>query len=233
MYSNNPINVIELRNYLLKSGTLDQFIDYFENHFIDSQNELGGYVLGQFRIKDIEDDRFFWIRGFQNMNTRSRFLPAFYGGAVWKEFGPAANDMMLEWHKVHLLKPLPGNENINSNEFIGKKGIVVIDYYTAHNGQLDELIKFLRTTHIPFLQSSKIHDITLWISEMTENDFPGLPVIQDKNMLITITTFKDELEYQSTLQNPIFKASESQLQHLISDKNSLLLYPTDKSCVAK
>lgn len=130
MHTNHSIKVIELRNYLLKSGRRDQFIEYFENHFIDSQNELGDYSLRQFRIKDIED-RFFWIRGFENMDTRSKFLPAFYGGAVWKEFGPAANDMMLEWHTVYLLKPLPGDKNINSDVFAGKKGITVIDNYTA------------------------------------------------------------------------------------------------------
>jgi len=173
MYTNNPIKVIELRNYLLKPGTRDQFIDYFETHFIDSQNELGGYPLRQFRIKDIED-RFFWIRGFENMDTRSKFLPAFYGGAVWKEFGPAANDMMLEWHNVHLLKPLPGDKNINRDVFAGRKGITVIDYYTARDGRLDELINFLKTAS-SFLQSLNIYDTTLWISEMTENDFPRLP----------------------------------------------------------
>ena len=90
------MNVVELRNYLLKPETRDKFIQYFKKHFIESQHELGSYTPGLFRIKD-EDDRFFWIRGFDNMQERNRFLPAFYGGEVWKEFGPAANDMMLEW----------------------------------------------------------------------------------------------------------------------------------------
>ena len=228
MYTNNPIKVIELRNYLLKPGTQNQFIDYFETHFIDSQNELGGYPLRQFRIKDIED-RFFWIRGFENMDTRSKFLPAFYGGAVWKEFGPAANDMMLEWHNVHLLKPLPGDKNINRDVFAGRKGITVIDYYTARDGRLDELINFLKTAS-SFLQSLNIYDTTLWISEMTENDFPRLPVIQDKNMLVVITNFKDESEYQLILQRlGSGAASETRIQQLISSTNTLILYPTDKS----
>jgi hypothetical protein len=26
-------------------------------------------------------------------------------GDTWKEFGPAANDMMLEWHNVHCYNP--------------------------------------------------------------------------------------------------------------------------------
>ena len=85
------MNTIELRNYLLKPGTRDKFIQYFKDHFIESQNALGAYTLGLFNIKG-EDDRFFWIRGFDSMQERSRFLPAFYGGEVWKEFGPAAND---------------------------------------------------------------------------------------------------------------------------------------------
>jgi len=58
MNSNPRLKVIELRNYLLKPGVSERFTNYFEDHFIDSQNVLRGFVLGQFRING-EDDRFF------------------------------------------------------------------------------------------------------------------------------------------------------------------------------
>src|ERR1044071_8049651 len=63
--ADQPIRVLELRNYVTKPGQRDKFISYFEANFIDSENALGGYILGQFRVKD-SDDNFFWIRGFND-----------------------------------------------------------------------------------------------------------------------------------------------------------------------
>ncbi|MEO8239336.1 MAG: hypothetical protein ABI793_04300 [Flavobacterium sp.] len=56
--SNQEINVLELRNYLLKPNTLNEFGKYFNKHFVTPMTELGGYTLGQFKISKI-DDRFF------------------------------------------------------------------------------------------------------------------------------------------------------------------------------
>ena len=215
------MNTTELRNYLLKTGKRDKFIQYFKDHFVESQNTLGAYIPGQFRIK-AEDDRFFWIRGFNNMQERSQFLPAFYGGEVWKEFGPAANEMMLEWHNVYLVKPLTGN----SNAFDKKQGIFVI-YYTARDNRLEQLIDLFIKAYIPLYNTWSINNITLWVSEMEENDFPRLPVYQDENLLTVISNYNNELEYESTLK--LFNSSDKQLaariQELVKIKNGLILYP--------
>lgn len=65
---------------------------------------------------------------------------------------------------------------------------------------------------------------------MAENDFPRLPVIQDKNMLTVVNNFKDESEYKLILQGLASgAASENPIQQLISGKNTLILYPTDNS----
>jgi hypothetical protein len=216
------MNTIELRNYLLKPGARDRFIQYFKDHFIESQNALGAYTPAVFRIKN-EDDRFFWIRGFDSMQERSRFLPAFYGGEVWKEFGPAANDMMLEWHNVHLIKPL----TVNSNLFPEGKEVFIIDYYMAKDEQLNELITLFKKEYIPLLNKWDINAITLWISEMEENDFPRLPVYQDKDLLVVISNYKSEQEYGSTLNrfNTSHKELAVRIKEMIKDKISLTLYP--------
>ncbi len=215
------MNVVELRNYLLKPGTRDKFIQYFKKHFVESQHVLGAYTPGLFRIKG-EDNRFFWIRGFDTMQERSRFLPAFYSGEVWKEFGPAANDMMLEWHNVYLIKPL----TINTNLFPGDKNVFVIDYYRAKDEQRSKLIDLFNTEYIPLFNKWNINP-SLWISEMEENDFPRLPVYQDENLLVVITSCNTELEYESTLDK--FKASHEgsakHIKELVKDKTSLILYP--------
>lgn len=216
------MDTIELRNYLLKPGARDLFINYFKEHFVESQNILGAYIPGMFRIKD-ETDRFFWIRGFENMQTRSSFLPAFYGGEVWKEYGPAANDMMLEWHHVHLLKPLTAR----SLAFVNKEDVLVIDYYTTSDNNPNRLVDFLNKEYIPLLNQWGINSTTFWVSEMEENDFPRLPVYQSENLLIVITSYRSEQEYESTLNrlNAANKELVICMEELVKDKKSLILYP--------
>jgi len=69
----------------------------------------------------------------------------------------------------------------------------------------------------------------LCVSEMSENDFPRLPVIQDENLLVTITVFRDESDCQSHLkQSTDFKA---RMQELVTSESTLILYPTAKSYI--
>lgn len=184
MNPNEAIKVIELRNYLIKPAMRERFIEHFQKNFVESQNVSGGFVLGAFRVEN-QPDRFFWMRGFADMNARSRFLPAFYGGEVWRKFGPAANEMMLEWHDVYLLKPL---EEIKIGDFLTEKSLTVIEFYFAKNGAANELGEFFKN------QKS---DATFWTGEMTENDFPRLPVIQNENLLAAISEYADETEYEA------------------------------------
>lgn len=232
--ADQPIRVLELRNYVTRPGQRDKFISYFETNFIDSQNELGGYILGQFRVKDA-DDNFFWIRGFNDMASRSRYLPEFYRGEFWKQRRNHANDMLVNNDNVYLLKPLSLSEGrpdaaVNSNEFGKKKGLVVIDYYVA-NTRLHELIEFFKSKYLPFLKGNHI-STTPWVSELAENDFPGLPVFQDKNLLVTITPFKDEAEYQLKLKQLNAGSNQkllTELREIVTTRTTVILHPTKKS----
>jgi len=222
MNSDPRLKIIELRNYLLKPGARERFTDYFEDHFLDSQNVLRGFVLGQFRIKG-DDDRFFWIRGFEDMHTRLTFLRGFYEqGQVWKQFGSGANEMMLDSDHVYLLKPLQ-SETFGYDEFARGNGIVVVENYFVKPGHRDEFADLFQANATANLKSEPI----LCASEMSENDFPRLPVIQDKNLLVAITVFRDESEYQLHVkQSTDLKA---RMKKLITSENTLILYPTAKS----
>jgi hypothetical protein len=232
--ANQPIRVLELRNYVAKPGQRDKFISYFETNFIDSQNAIGGYILGQFRVKDA-DDNFFWIRGFNDMASRSRYLPEFYRGEFWKQRRNYVNDMLINNDNVYLLKPLDLSEDqpgaaVNSNEFGKRKGLVVIDYYVA-NTRLKELIEFFKSKYLPFLKGNHI-STTSWVSELAENDFPGLPVFQDKNLLVTITPFKDEAEYQLKLKQMNADSNQkllTELREIVTTRTTVILHPTKKS----
>ncbi len=231
------LHVIELRNYILKPGKRDPFIDYFEENFIQSQIDLGGYPVGQFRIKGSENN-FFWIRGFAHMASRSEFLPSFYYGPVWKEYGGVANNMLVNNDNVYLLKPLTWVDGslqqegpVNSDALKTGKGIAVVDFYIA-NSKLDKLISFFSKTYHPFLKNNAGQTDTFWISELAENDFPRLPVFQDKNLLVVIGFYKDEIEYaekQQQIQLTLSEDLKAEWLDIVTLKNSLILYPTEKT----
>jgi hypothetical protein len=70
------IGVLELRNYLLKPNTSENFQRLFNEEFVGPMNDLGGHVVGQFQI-DGAYDHFVWMRGYNDMQVRlvsQRFL---------------------------------------------------------------------------------------------------------------------------------------------------------------
>jgi hypothetical protein len=235
--SNQSIKVLELRNYLLKSNMTDAFSNYFDRHFVKPMAELGGYTLGRFKINGV-NDRFVWMRGFADMNTRIRFLNDFYvESRVWKEFGPGANAMMINSDNVYLLRPLNDDksskepsEAINNNLLNMNKGIIVVDFYIC-NSTLDKVINLFHSSYIPFLKTLSIDEVTLWVSEMSENDFPRLPVFQDKNLLLTITKYGDENEYRIKQEkiNSMPAELKNSMQDLITTQSNLILCPINKS----
>jgi hypothetical protein len=237
--ANQSAGVIELRNYLIKPGRRDEFINYFEENFIKSQNILGGYTLGNYRVKGA-DDNFFWIRGFKDMPSRNKFLNDFYYGPFWNQHKNVANPLLLNNDNVHLLRPLnlrdTSNEvetSFNTNWFGKEKGIAVVDYFTSNN-KLDKLIEFVRKKYITILSISGIENTSFWISETIPNEFIVLPVFQDKNLMVQISFYKNELEFQTKMKVVEFKMNDelnTEMADLVTIKNSLIVYPTEKSFV--
>ena len=240
--ANQNIKVIELRNYLIRQGQRDEFINLFEENFTQSQNILGGYTLGQYRVKGA-DNNFFWIRGFKDMSARYKFLNDFYyGSPAWKQHKSEANSMLLNNDNVYLLKPLnlkdSSNEaefGFNTNWFGQEKGIAVVDFYTS-NTKREKLIEFVKKKYVAILNATKIENTSFWTSETTPNDFTGLPVFQDKNLLVQITFYKNELEYQTKMKDVDSKMNDelkSEWADLVTIKNTLVIYPTEKSFSSK
>ncbi len=96
--------IVELRQYTLHPGQRDRLIDLFDREFVETQEACGATVLGQFR--DLDSDRFVWLRGFDTMAARASALAAFYGGPVWKAHSDEANATMIDSDNVLLLRPV-------------------------------------------------------------------------------------------------------------------------------
>ena len=236
--ANQNIKVIELRNYVVRQGRRDEFINLFEENFTRSQNILGGYTLGQYRVKGAENN-FFWIRGFKDMTARHKFLNDFYyGSPAWKQHKSAANSMLLNNDNVHLLKPLnlkdgsnDAEPNFNTNWFGQEKGVAVVDFYTS-NTKREKLIEFVKKKYAAILSRFGIENTSFWTSETTVNEFPALPVFQDKNLLVQITFYKNESEYQTRMKDMDSGMNDelkSEMADLVTVKNTLVIYPTEKS----
>ena len=98
-----PFPIVELRQYTLHDGQRDTLINLFEREFIEPQEALGMKVIGTFRDLD-RPNRFVWLRGFTDMDTRLAGLTGFYGGPVWKAHREEANATMIDSDNVLLLE---------------------------------------------------------------------------------------------------------------------------------
>src|SRR5262249_1923731 len=95
--------IVELRMYTLHAERRDELIELFELEFGETQEAVGIQLIGQFY--DLDDpNRFIWLRGFHDMESRAQSLNAFYSGPIWKEHRDAANATMINTDNVLLLR---------------------------------------------------------------------------------------------------------------------------------
>lgn len=242
------MRVIELRNYLLEDCATGDFIRYFEEHFLFSQREEGMHVLGQFEVVG-EPNRFVWVRGFENMQARFRGLSGFYGGPFWQAHRSRANAMMLEHHNVHLLRPLgpiaalTGGLSLEDRAaeppgaFPQDAGLVAVDFYRTQPGTLDRAIGLFEQRLRPALVKQGQQVLGHFVAELTPNDYPRLPIIQDADLLVVLSAYPDPEHYasmrtQGSTRDTWGTALQGQTHApLAADVSTVLLRPTAKSLI--
>lgn len=173
--------IVELRQYTLRPGRRDDLIELFDREFIESQEELGMRVLGQFRDLD-RPDRFVWLRGFPDMAVRLRGLREFYGGPVWKEHGPAANDTMLDSDDVLLLREIvpvpqqPDREPAALTATVWFRDRPFDAEFTA------------------WFAAREAGAVAVLSTEYAVNDFPALPVREGQHAFVWFARHKEAIE---------------------------------------
>ncbi|WP_254407164.1 NIPSNAP family protein [Streptomyces sp. GMY02] len=189
--------VIELRQYTLRPGRRDELIELFDREFVETQEETGMIVLGQFR--DLDDpDRFVWLRGFKDMEARRQALSAFYGGPVWAAHGPQANATMVDSDNVLLLRPLPPGRGFGVTPSERRQpGATAPDRFVAatlwhfpphtHDG-----IELIQDGLVPLLRQAGPAPFAVLTTETAANTFPRLPVRTGENIVAVFTSYSDE-----------------------------------------
>jgi hypothetical protein len=195
----NCCRILELRRYLLRPGQRERMIDLFDRRFVESQEELGIRVVGQFRVRE-QPDCFFWIRGFPDMPSRARSLEAFYGESpAWRQNKEAANATMIDFSNVLLLRPAgrspgfvldpaerPGPEAADADG-----GVVITEIYPSVRAVDDEFLSGFEAEVVPVLQRSGVVPLGHFITEPAVNTFPRLPVREGENFFVWFGSFPD------------------------------------------
>jgi hypothetical protein len=168
--------IVELRQYALHPGQRDVLIDLFDRELVETQEEVGMKVIGQFR--DLDDpDKFVWVRGFPDMESRAQSLAAFYGGPAWKAHSVAANATMIDSDNVLLLRPARDGSAFTLDGERGSRG------------------GFVLVTVLPREAASSFEGegsiLGAFVTEESENTFPSLSVREGERVFVSFAGFAD------------------------------------------
>ncbi|AKU15221.1 NIPSNAP family protein [Luteipulveratus mongoliensis] len=232
--------LVELRQYTLHPEGRDRLIDIFEEHFIEPQEELGISVLGTFTDQG-DDDRFVWLRGFPDLETRGRSLPAFYGGPVWREHRDRANATMIDSDNVFLLEPAPGSRPLESwqrdRPAFGARttsaGWGYVHAFVLGSGGHDELAQAAADAREALDRAFGV-PVSLLVSSDHENNFPPLPVRGDR-AIVAFAMFEDESSRAAAVQRVAEDAGVRELRvslgTQLTDELTVMLRPTARSAI--
>jgi quinol monooxygenase YgiN len=198
--------IVELRQYTLRPGKRDAFIDLFDRQFVESQEAVGTRVIGQFRDPD-DSNRFVWLRGFRDMPSRAQALQEFYGGPVWKTHREVANAAIVDSDNVLLLRPalptsgfpLESRERpvIGANKI--SEGLLIATIYYLSAPADAGFLEFFANTVEPILSQAGASILARLVTENSANNFPALPVREGENVFVFFMPFGDQEAYERYL----------------------------------
>jgi hypothetical protein len=231
--------IIELRQYTLHPGAREVLIELFDGEFVESQEALGMHVVGQFR--DLDDpNRFVWLRGFADMDSRYRALAGFYGGPVWAAHRDRANATMVDFDDVLLLRPVvPGptlpldGTRPPAGETVVPRSLVVATVYRLPGPITDEVLTLVTGPVEQLLTRAGAPALAFLQTEAAPNTYSALPV-REEFVLVRLSRFPDVDGHAAFLRRlaalPGWKDVQRELAaHLLAPPQDLRLHPTARS----
>ena len=195
--SSQDCRVLELRQYTLHRGQRDTLVDLFDREFVETQEAAGMRIIGQFR--DLDDaDRFVWLRGFADMQSRRAALTAFYDGPVWAAHRDAARATMVDTSDALLLKPArPGAGFDLSASRPGPgavavpPGIVACVVHGLETSADAVAAARLEAALAPRLAEAGAAFLASFVTDTSANTFPRLPVREGEEVYIWLAASPD------------------------------------------
>jgi NIPSNAP len=233
-------SVIELRQYTLHPHKRDVLIDVFDREFIETQEAVGMRVMGQFR--DLDDpNRFVWMRGFADMQTRKTGLEAFYNGPVWAAHRSVANATMIDSDNVLLLRPAwpgsaiaaPLNQRAAHGAVAIPGGMLDATLYYLKEAATPELLQFCREQMATTLSKGGAEVLGWYVTEASENTFPRLAIREGEFVLVGFAMFKDMPAFDALLISSVWQRdiAPTLKQWLAKAPESHRLVPTARSAI--
>jgi hypothetical protein len=191
---------LEFRIYTTQEGQRDPFLDYFEEQYLESQEEKGMRIWGQFRDLDTAT-HFVWMRGYRTMEDRPTGLFGFYTGDLWQETSPRVAEMMAAPARhVHFFEPVtPGDaldDGLDRSPDPHEVGVIVVQLFPIEQ-EAGPLIERIRETLIPAYRKGGATTLGLFESSDEENNFPMLPFIEDEPVVVWIGSFADRAAFET------------------------------------
>ena len=192
-----------------------------------------------------EPSRFVWIRGFEDMAARRRGLDGFYGGAFWQAHRDHANAMMREHHDVHLLRPLGSLDALTGGRSLEDRaaeppgavpsdtGLVVVEVSRTEPWALARLVEACEALQ-PALVAQGHRILGHFVAELTPNDYPRLPVVQDPAILVVLSAYRDLEHYAALHPDPGASGPDGRraMQTLLTGEvATMALRPTARSVI--
>ena len=226
--------IIELRRYALHTGMREALIELFEREFVETQEAVGLRILGTFR--DVDDpDSFVWLRGFADMETRGKGLPAFYRGYDWAEHKNAANATMIDSDNVLLLRPLDPASRLDLDDATrpavgaptagrGVASLTICPLDPTDNGAFS---RFFKEAVEPVLRDAGANVRARFVTEHSDNNYPALPVREGEEFFVWLSLFPDEQARDE--QSNRIRQDDLLLDHLTGKLELHRLEPTARS----
>ena len=237
------LSVLELRQYTLHPGRRDDLIALFEREFVEPQERVGARILATFR--DLDDpDKFVWLRGFADMAARGDALAAFYGGPAWQAHRGQANATMIDSDDVHLLRPIGGDQGLQAalqprpptGAASPAGGVFTITLCPLRRPADDALVHAFDQCIHPWWVGVGGDLLACWATEPAPNNFPRLPVHEDRPVVAWLTRFDDEAAQQrhaALLQASGCLDRAEWRAHLSGEATQLRLAPTSRSALRR
>ena len=170
--------IIDLRDYRTTPGNRDRLIERCETRFFPEQERLGATILGMFRDGD-DRDRFVWLRGMPDMETRKRVLTEFYtDGAMWREHRDEVNSWIADSDNVLLVRPVGEIAPPATGESIVGMYARIGEARTGDEETVPDAIAAARGRLL----------VTLAIDPV-ENNYPRHPIREGVNGYVWLATF--------------------------------------------